>query len=399
MGLGYILKKNPEGIEGVQLRVYNMKDNVIFMNELYDCLYDSEDTVKLGQLGGWKSNLTDEEDTKLKKENPKEGEGKADLLIEEQHTNMIIKEKEEDNWIGIKGVIDKEIVNSKQETCQSNEKDIFVSEFTNVGFEKAKPNMNYETSQTTNPSKEIPVETSNSSDIPVTQILDVSIPDPNGSQPTFTKEEEVPSPQNKSLECSLPPEQKISETPEKMDSPPFNSTSAYSSTESDFENVETYFEKIKTRQTDHPLLLCLNTMLGLNEIDLAHEIFIKELVNLKSFVGMLGGKEYKAFYFIGYDQKYFYYLDPHYVKNSHTKDYQDEQYVKDYFIKKIFKMRFKDISPSLSFCFLLETNKGKFMVCVFGIFQSLIRVFGHTDFYGCSKHYILKFRPNLFSVI
>ena len=113
-----------------------------------------------------------------------------------------------------------------------------------------------------------------------------------------------------------------------------------------------------------PVLMCINTMLGLNEIDLDLEPFVKKLLSLSSFVGMLGGKEYKAFYFIGFDDNYFYYLDPHYVKKAHEAGYNDENYIKNYFKKKIFKSRFKDISPSLSFCFLLRSNKGDFFIFI-----------------------------------
>ena len=111
-----------------------------------------------------------------------------------------------------------------------------------------------------------------------------------------------------------------------------------------------------------PVLMCLNTMLGLNEIDLDLEPFVKKLLSLSSFVGMLGGKEYKAFYFIGFDDNYFYYLDPHYVKKAHEAGYNDDNYIKNYFTKKIFKSRFKDISPSLSFCFLLRSNRGQIFI-------------------------------------
>lgn len=124
-----------------------------------------------------------------------------------------------------------------------------------------------------------------------------------------------------------------------------------------FESLLEWLINLKSEPI-RPVLMSLNTMLGLSEIDLSIRSFIEKMLRLSSFVGMLGGKEYKAFYFIGYDDHFFYYLDPHYVQKAHESGYQDEEYIKNYFRKKIFKTRFKDISPSLSFCFLLETNKG-----------------------------------------
>lgn len=126
----------------------------------------------------------------------------------------------------------------------------------------------------------------------------------------------------------------------------------------DMMSIESFLSLLKTKPITNPLLFSLSTMLGLNEIDPIQKPFFKALMKLNSFLGILGGKEYKAYYFFGCDQDYFYYLDPHYVKESHSNDYMQENYIQDYCEKKVFKMKLRDISPSLSFTFLFETNKG-----------------------------------------
>lgn len=126
----------------------------------------------------------------------------------------------------------------------------------------------------------------------------------------------------------------------------------------DMLSIDSFLCILKTKPITNPLVFTLSTMLGLNEIDPIQKPFFKALMKLKSFLGILGGKEFKAYYFFGYDQNYFYYLDPHYVKESHSNDYTQENYIQDYCQKKVFKMKLQDISPSLSFTFLFETNQG-----------------------------------------
>ena len=240
MGLDYILTRNPKIIDGIDLQVYNMNDNIIFLNDLFNKIFepDKGDTFKLGALSG-------------------------------------LKEIEESN-LKLSDIIKIE----NKEDINKNEK--------------------YES--------------------------------------------------NKNLEYSIlkNPETKIS----------FSETESQKTSNFDFNNICDYKDYLKNNKKCKPLLLCLNTMLGLNKIDPINKEFIQSLYDIPSFVGMLGGKEYKAFYFFGYNKKEFYFLDPHYVKKSHGNEYTNKDYIEDYFYKTIFKMKYKNIAPSLTICFLITKSQG-----------------------------------------
>lgn len=253
MGLDYILKAHPRAIGGVDLQVYNMNDNIIFLNEVFNKIFEPEkgSTFKLGALSGLK-------EMEVK-------EMKLSDIMDIEELKMDLPKNEE---------VLSDSENTKQE---------------------------YST-----PSKEI-----------ASTILEN-------------------------------PETKIS----------FSENESETHNYFDFEHYSDYKEYLKKHEISKPLLLCLNTMLGLNKIDPIHKKFIQKLYDLPSFVGMLGGKEYKAFYFFGCNEKEFYFLDPHYVKSSHGIEYSNEDYIKDYFFKTIFKMKYKYIAPSLTICFLIKSSKG-----------------------------------------
>ena len=266
MGLDYILKRHPRVIGGVDLQVYNMNDNIIFLNEVFNKMFEPEtgDTFKLGALSG----LKEMEVTQMKL---------SDIMNIEE-LKMELPKNEELN------------IKTKEEFST--------------------------------PSKKL-----------ATTIL-------------------------------KNPETKIS----------FSENESETQNYFDFEKISDYRDYLKNHEPAKPLLLCLNTMLGLNKIDPIHKNFIEDLYDLPSFVGMLGGKEYKAFYFFGYNKKEFYFLDPHYVKSSHGKEYSNEDYIKDYFYKTIFKMKYKHIAPSLTICFLIQSSKGNLTKC--GLFFRFPRIFG-----------------------
>lgn len=277
MGLDYILTKSPRALQGVDLRVYNMNDNMIYLKDLFEKLYDPlpkpRETVKLGDLSA------------LKEARP--GDAKEDVGQNDQVR------------LGSDGSEHKNSVSD----CEQRDK-----------------------SDASGTLKEEDVQEHKN---------------PLESPPK--------SPKNASFEKSSPIRRKMT----------FSCGDSDCSSGLDFETVAEYKQHLKTRPIDHPLLLCLNTMLGLSEIDSNNERFLKRLYDLSSFVGMLGGREYKAFYFFGYDSKYFYYLDPHYVKTAHDERLSHEEYVKYYFEKTIFKMKYKSIAPSLSLCFLIQSAEGE----------------------------------------
>ena len=290
MGLDYILSKNPKIIEGIDLQVYNMNDNIIFLKDVFEKIFepDKGDTVKLGELTG----LRDMGVTEMKL---------SDIMdITEINLGMETKKGEGQPKISCEDKVDQ-----------------------------------YDTIQDT-------------------QIKDI--------QDKNTKNDQILSPK---MEVNFPFKSDSSQKNKKMSfSSDYESISPF-----DFEKMSDYIEFLQKNEISKPILLCLNTMLGLNEIDNCHESFLKSLFDLDCFIGMLGGKEYKAFYFFGHCKKFFYYLDPHYVKAAHGPEYSDEEYIKDYFIKTIFKMKFKNIAPSLSVCFLIQSSQGFLFIFKFYIFM------------------------------
>ena len=259
MGLDYILAKDRKVIGGVDLQVYNMNDNIIFLEDVFQKIFEPPkgSSFKLGELSGMKD----------------------------------------------KGV--KEFKLSDIMDIKSLKMDI-------PGRCAKKPD---------EPSKDPPIDPQKEPFVHHIEKLPNTVKDPH--KLSFSESD-----------CSV--------------------TSNF-----EFEKVSDYVEYLKKHEISRPLLLCLNTMLGLNQIDPLHREFIESLFDLPSFVGMLGGKEYKAFYFFGYDDDFFYFLDPHYVKAAHGKEFNDEDYIKDYFLKNIFKMQYKRIAPSLSICFLIKSSKGR----------------------------------------
>ena len=271
MGLDYILNSNPNAIPGIDLKVYNMNDNIMFLKDVFAKIFDPEkgNTFKLGELSTLMENKKEEKKIEKQKINT--------------NPNLCNSEVEESDSLN-----NLKILNDKQENFKEENKD-----FTQKSIEK--------------------------------DLFD-----------------------NLNL-------QNTDKFPKKLS---FSETESISYSHFDFETVDVYKEYLRNNETKRPLLLCLNTMLGLSEINKNHQDFLEALFELKCFVGMLGGREYKAFYFFGFDKNYFYYLDPHYVKSSHGREYNDEDYIRDYFSKNIFKTEFYKIAPSLSLCFLIQSSKG-----------------------------------------
>lgn len=56
--------------------------------------------------------------------------------------------------------------------------------------------------------------------------------------------------------------------------------------------------------------------LGLNNIPLEYLESVKEIFNFSSNVGICGGKEHSALYFVGFSNPDLIYLDPHYVQDA-----------------------------------------------------------------------------------
>ena len=125
-------------------------------------------------------------------------------------------------------------------------------------------------------------------------------------------------------------------------------------------DIKTAINKLKTSRWDNKLILCISTMLGLKTLDPTYKVFLDKLMSPKSFCGFLGGQKQFAYYIIGKNNKNtYYYLDPHYVKETVTDYNNTELLESNYFKKNILQIETNELSSSVSLVFYLE-NKDDF---------------------------------------
>lgn len=346
MGLDYLLRRSPGVIGEKDLRVYNMNDNMLYLKGLFDLVYDPapRESVKLGDLSGLKGCRAPEIRLEAVMGT---GGGGAPGREEEQGKPCAQKEKRERGAEEKGGAISTGTQKSGggqgtgpgPRLCQSESSDAegALSEKkgdAERGGRKAgkEKGTGHGGEGPPRGQKAVPAQG------PAERV--------GGPQPSSDFDFKMPSKEEQS------PASKMS----------FSSSESAVSSGLEFETIAEYKAHLQAHEIDRPLLLCLNTMLGLSSIDRNHEIFLRRMFDLPSFVGMLGGKEYKAFYFFGYSARHFYYLDPHYVRSAHDEHYRDDQFLADYFQKTIFRMKYRSIAPSLSLCFLIESAAGKALI-------------------------------------
>ena len=101
-------------------------------------------------------------------------------------------------------------------------------------------------------------------------------------------------------------------------------------------------------------IVFVNVRLGLDKIPLEYYKGIKELFQLKSCIGIIGGKTRLAYYFIGYnaDENSLLYLDPHITKDS-DKEVTIDNILDKYINKEIHLLKMNKMSTgfSIGFCF------------------------------------------------
>ena len=131
----------------------------------------------------------------------------------------------------------------------------------------------------------------------------------------------------------------------------------------DYENleiksIEKAVELLKTKKWDGGVLLNTCVMLGINKtIEPKYKDFLKMLVETDSFVGILGGYQQRAFFFVGSNETLdFYYLDPHYVRES-LADFGDEKVLREqYFEKNFMRINYQKMSSSLMVSHFLSSK-------------------------------------------
>ena len=84
-----------------------------------------------------------------------------------------------------------------------------------------------------------------------------------------------------------------------------------------FKEGNVYLDRIpkKSNQWHDSVFVCISLRLGLNHIQAEYLESIKEVMKMNETVGIAGGKENAALYFVGLstDRDELIYLDPHYV--------------------------------------------------------------------------------------
>jgi hypothetical protein len=71
---------------------------------------------------------------------------------------------------------------------------------------------------------------------------------------------------------------------------------------------------MKDFEWQYSLLIIVHTRLGIDRISPVYQDQMQILMQLKQFVGVIGGKSNKAYYILGFQDDYCLYIDPHYVK-------------------------------------------------------------------------------------
>lgn len=109
------------------------------------------------------------------------------------------------------------------------------------------------------------------------------------------------------------------------------------------------------------LLIFCPIRLGLNKVNEKYVSPLIKLLQHPQCVGFVGGKPMKSLYFVGSFEDQLLYLDPHFVQptvdTSAVSELLSEDELKTYTTRKIRTMPIKDLDPSLSFGFYINTKQ------------------------------------------
>lgn len=132
-------------------------------------------------------------------------------------------------------------------------------------------------------------------------------------------------------------------------------------------------EELSNKTWNNRLLLSISTMLGLENMEPRYKYFLDTLIASKSFCGVLGGRHQSAYFIIGNnDRGSYYYLDPHYVKDT-VIEFSDPKILEQEFFKKnLLEIDYSKLSTSVSLIFFLESCED---------FKSLWNTLNHLEDY------------------
>ena len=121
---------------------------------------------------------------------------------------------------------------------------------------------------------------------------------------------------------------------------------------------EQCIDELSSRPWKKKVILSVTTLLGMDKTDPRYQPLLSSLVEISSFVGMLGGYQQSAYYFVGKKSASdYYYLDPHYVKPSLDNFNDKGQLDKHYFDKTFLEINFSKMCSGVSLVFFLEGSE------------------------------------------
>lgn len=99
-------------------------------------------------------------------------------------------------------------------------------------------------------------------------------------------------------------------------------------------------------------VILVSVRLGINSIPNEYHDSIKRVFDHKNCIGLIGGKGSSAYYFIGYSQQCFFYLDPH-LSQECTKDLGSDSYD----VKSVFQLNFNKMQTAFTIGFQFRSLK------------------------------------------
>lgn len=106
-------------------------------------------------------------------------------------------------------------------------------------------------------------------------------------------------------------------------------------------------------------IIFVSVRLGSENICNVYYEGIKDLFTCKQCLGILGGKSGYAYYFIGFDNKYLFYLDPHVTKNTinYDKETSPEMLLEHYLKKDLLHLAINELQPAFTIGFVIRNLK------------------------------------------
>lgn len=106
-------------------------------------------------------------------------------------------------------------------------------------------------------------------------------------------------------------------------------------------------------QNSKPVLILSGIRLGVKSVNAVYWDFLKYLLSIPNAAGIAGGRPSSSHYFFGYQDDYFFYLDPHTPQKSLPLSHENlefkelQQHLSTFHTKKIRKLHLTHLDPSM----------------------------------------------------